>query len=233
MRADREPFAAYWRRRNGWALAGSGPLWVALGDSAAQGLGARHPEDGYVGQGRVHLVHRTGHPWRVLNLSRSGATIPDVLAEQLPLLADLPASPALVTCGVGTNDLLRSSLPRVRAAFRALIDALPGNAVMLDIPLPRGRWGLGRLAVPYVARANSAIHAAARARRLPVAYVSDHFTPPWTGKFGADDFHPSGEGYRDWCRAVLQAVPGLLLPAARTSTVEGEEVVRPEYRSAA
>src|SRR5207253_6907926 len=34
---DRGPFAAYWNHRNERALAGTGPLWVALGDSAAQG----------------------------------------------------------------------------------------------------------------------------------------------------------------------------------------------------
>jgi acyl-CoA thioesterase-1 len=237
VRADRAPFAEYWQLRNEWALAGTGPLWVALGDSAAQGLGAAHPQEGYVGQAHAHLVHRTGQPWRVLNLSCSGATIPDVLQEQLPRLATLPRAPALVTCGVGVNDLFRTPLPKVRAQLRTLIEALPGNAVMLDIPLPRGRWRIGRLAVPVVARANSAIYAAARTRRLPVAHVSRHFTAPWSGKFGPDDFHPNDVGYRDWCRALVQAVSGLLWPALRPSTVDAElalaEPARPRYQSAA
>src|SRR5262249_58379081 len=63
IRADRVAFAAYWQQRNERALAGTGPLWVALGDSAAQGLGARHPQDGYVGQALVHLARRTRRPW--------------------------------------------------------------------------------------------------------------------------------------------------------------------------
>jgi lysophospholipase L1-like esterase len=225
VRADRAPFAEYWRRRNEWALAGNGPLWVALGDSAAQGLGAAHPQEGYVGQAHAHLAHRTGQPWRVLNLSCSGATIQDVLDEQLPRLASLAQAPALVTCGIGVNDLFRTPLPKVRAQLRTLIEALPGNAVMLDIPLPRGRWRIGRLAVPLVARANSAIHAAARARRLPVAYVSSHFTAPWGGKFGPDDFHPNDVGYRDWCQALVQAVPGMSWPALRPATVDAELVL--------
>jgi lysophospholipase L1-like esterase len=37
--------------------------------------------------------------------------------------------------------------------------------------------------------------------------VSAHFTPPWSGKFASDYFHPSQEGYRDWARALLAAVP--------------------------
>jgi lysophospholipase L1-like esterase len=82
--------------------------------------------------------------------------------------------------------------------------------VLLDLPLPVGCWGfLGRASVPYVTRINRTIHQAAAARDLPVAEVSAHFTPPWSGKFASDYFHPSQEGYRDWARALLAAVPAL------------------------
>src|SRR4051812_4991664 len=43
-------YAEYWNRQNEVALAGDGPLWVVLGDSTAQGLGATSPMRGYVGQ---------------------------------------------------------------------------------------------------------------------------------------------------------------------------------------
>jgi lysophospholipase L1-like esterase len=59
-----------------------------------------------------------------------------------------------------------------------------------------------------VTRINRAIHAAAAARGLPVAEVSAHFLPPWTGKFAPDCFHPSQDGYRDWSRALLEAITG-------------------------
>jgi acyl-CoA thioesterase-1 len=209
VRAHRAEFAEYWQRHNQRAVAGTGPLWVALGDSAAQGLGAQRPQCGYVGQAHTELVRQTGQSWRVLNLSSSGATIQDLLRDQLPHLAALRTAPDLITCGVGYNDVLRLPLPRVRAMLRALIDALPDSTVVLDLPLPEAIWRIGRFAAPYVARVNSTIHAAARERRLPVAYVSSHFTPPWTGKFGPDQFHPSDTGYRDWSRAVLQAIPAL------------------------
>ncbi len=207
--ADRGTFAEYWHQRNERALAANGPLWVALGDSAAQGLGAEHPADGYVGQSHEHLINSTGQPWRVVNLSCSGATIGDVLEQQLPRLATLPDAPALVTCGVGTNDLLRFTPRRIRALLHDLVDAVPDNAVVLDMPLPQGKCRIGRLVVGYVSRANAALHAAAAARGLPVAYVSRHFVPPWEGKFGPDDFHPNSAGYRIWSRALLQAVPQL------------------------
>lgn len=209
IRAHRAVFAEYWRRHNDRALAGRGPLWVVLGDSAAQGLGADHPTEGYVTQAQAELVRRTGQPWRVLNLSASGATIQTVFREQLSRLAALPVRPDLVSCGVGTNDLFRLPGSRVRTQFHELAAALPANSVLLDIPIPESRWRVGRFAAPYVAWVNTAIHAAARTRGLPVAYISRHFTPPWTGKFGPDDFHPNGAGYEYWSRAVLQAIPGL------------------------
>jgi lysophospholipase L1-like esterase len=58
-----------------------------------------------------------------------------------------------------------------------------------------------------VARINRTIHQTALARGLPVAEVSAHFLPPWAGKFASDYFHPSQAGYRDWTRALLDAIP--------------------------
>ena len=52
-------------------------------------------------------------------------------------------------------------------------------------------------------RINRTLHEGAAARGLPVAEVSAHFQPPWTGKFASDWFHPSQAGYRDWTRALL------------------------------
>jgi lysophospholipase L1-like esterase len=177
---------------------------VVLGDSTAQGLGAPSPDGGYVGQVLAGLRQQTAQPWQVLNLSVSGALTRDVTGVQLPRV---PAGAALVTCGVGVNDILYTSPAKLFADLRTLIAALPDHTVLLDLPLPAGCWGfLGRASVPYVARINRTIHQAAAARGLPVAAVSAHFTPPWPGKFASDCFHPSQDGYRDWARALLATV---------------------------
>lgn len=208
--AQRIAFASYWDDRNRQVLTGTGPLWVVLGDSTAQGLGAPSPESGYVGQARAQLLRRTGLPWRVLNLSSSGALTRDVLTDQFPRLAALPAAPDLLTCGVGANDVLHTPAPRLYPAIRELIRALPQQAVILDLPLPTGFGGIiGRISTPYVTRINQVIHTAASERSLPVARVSAYFTPPWTGKFAPDHLHPSATGYDDWTRALLNAVPQL------------------------
>jgi acyl-CoA thioesterase I len=218
LRADRRTFADYWaahneqvrRDRESQAEASADPLWVVLGDSTAQGLGAPGPKGGYVGQALSQLRRTTGQHWRVINLSVSGALTRDVLAEQVPLLADV--RPDLVTCGAGANDILFSAPARLFADLRELLAAVPDNTVLLDLPLLTGFWGLvGRMSVPYISRMNRVIHEVALQRDLPVAEVSAHFTPPWAGKFSCDNFHPSQDGYRDWTRALLAAVPASLL----------------------
>ena len=226
MREDCAAFARHWQAHNDEVLdslgsrGGSGglsppgpaePLWVVLGDSTAQGLGAHSPDGGYVGQVLAELRRQTGLPWRVLNLSVSGSLTRDVLGAQLPVM---PAHADLVTCGIGINDILYTNPAKLFADLRTLIAALPDQTVLLDLPLPAGCWGfLGRASVPYVTRINRTIHQAAAARGLPVAEISAHFLPPWSGKFASDCFHPSQDGYRDWARALLATVPPLAAAA--------------------
>ncbi len=203
MRSDCAEFAGFLREHNARVLDGEGPLWVVLGDSTAQGLGAPSPTLGYVGQALVGLRRRTGLPWRVLNLSVSGSVIRDVLAKQL---AGSPGAD-LVTCGIGVNDILYTPPGRLFGDLRSLVAAVPSGTVLLDLPVPTGMWGLfGRAGVPYVTRINRVLHSAAVVRGLPVARVSEEFAAPWDGKFASDCFHPSQAGYRDWTRAVLGAV---------------------------
>jgi acyl-CoA thioesterase I len=226
LRADRTEFAGYWAAHNGRVLldrdrnsrpgATPDPLWIVLGDSTAQGLGAPGPYGGYVGQALPQLRRATGKHWRVLNLSVSGALTRDVLAEQVPQLDGL--APDLVTCGAGANDILYSAPAKLFGDLRALLAAVPEGTVMLDLPLLSGFWWIvGHISVPYITRINRVIHEVAAERTLGVAEVSRNFTPPWTGKFSVDNFHPSQDGYRDWSRALIEALP-MLSPATATAT---------------
>jgi acyl-CoA thioesterase-1 len=175
-----------------------------LGDSTAQGLGAPSPYGGYVGQVLAGLRERTGEQWQVLNLSKSGSVLGDVMKAQLPRV---PADAALVTCGVGMNDILYTAPGKLFADLRGLVASVPDGTVLLDLPVPAGVWGvIGRASVPYVARINRVLHQAAAQRGLTVARVSDQFRSPWRGKFAKDNFHPSQDGYRDWSRALLTAI---------------------------
>src|SRR6202046_2493863 len=147
MRADRATFASYWaahneqvRRERANNNASSDPLWVVLGDSTAQGLGAPGPKGGHGGQALTQLRRNTGQHWRVINLSVSGGLTRDVLAHQIPLLAN--ERPDLVTCGAGANDILFSAPAKLFADLRELLKAVPDTTVLLDLPLLSGFWGI-------------------------------------------------------------------------------------------
>jgi acyl-CoA thioesterase I len=209
VRAQGTGHAAHWQRLAAEAARRDGPLWVVLGDSSAHGVGALDPDRGYVGQVLRALAERDGRPWRVLNLSAAGALTRDVLADQIPRLAGIDA-PDLVTCGTGSNDVLRTGPRALRAQLDAVAAALPAGSVVLT--LPAGLRGLG---APYLRRINDRIRAAAGRNGLVVAEVEREFRPPWRGKFAPDGFHPNAAGYTDWAAAVWTA-----LPAARTDRSE-------------
>jgi lysophospholipase L1-like esterase len=224
LRSARTEFAVYWGAHNEEVLAkrdramrdgdALDPLWVVLGDSTAQGLGAEGPRGGYVGQTLYQLRRTTGRHWQVLNLSVSGALMRDVLADQIPLLEG--QRPDLVTCGAAANDILYSAPGKLFGDLRTLLAAVPQDTVMLDLPLLNGFWGIvGHMSVPYITRINRVIREVASERKLRVAEVSRQFVPPWVGKFSVDHFHPSQDGYRDWSRALVEAVtPGPAAAAA-------------------
>jgi lysophospholipase L1-like esterase len=207
LRRSVEHNRAYWSVPRGEA---GGLLYVALGDSTAQGIGASGPERGYVGLIAGRLRAATGRAVQVVNLSRSGARVRDVVAEQLPRLAGL--SPDLVTVAVGGNDIAHYDAGRFRSDVDALIGALPPATVVGDVP-----WfmhgGTGRKsgeAAAYVATR-------AGARGLVVARLHRAMRDRgWTSMltdFAPDWFHPNDRGYRLWADTFWKAIDVAGLPA--------------------
>ena len=192
-----------WEASNRVALRADGPLYVALGDSTALGLGASAYDRGYVGQLRARLEAHDGRAWRVVNVAKSGARINDVRREQMPCLDALPDPPDLVTCSVGANDVLRFWLPLPLGELEALLAALPDQAVIATLPK-------GLRAGPTL-RMNALIRGDAPQYGLRVADVWSRTGPPWEGKLAPDEFHPNDAGYRAWSAAFCEA---LGLPAA-------------------
>lgn len=182
-----EDFADEWQSRNVAALAAEKPVWVALGDSLAQGIGGSTIDHGYVGQlagARADLV--------VVNFSRSGAKTTDVLVDQLPLVELLPQAPAVVTCNIGSNDLLRSfGIGATIRSLRLLIERLPDTAVMATLP------DKGSL---LAKRVNTTIRAECAARGIAVADVGRELTS-WRGIMASDGFHPNDAGHQIWANA--------------------------------
>ena len=196
VRGQSEPYAAAWRAANEVALAerSSGmPLWVALGDSMTQGIGASAPDRGWVGQLAEHLA-AAGRPHRVVNLSVTGARVQDAIDQQLPALRallDYGLVPDLVTVVVGSNDVVS---PRVRAGltgrFTELLDALPSGSVVANLPNPHRE----------ARRVEALLRQRDREGRLVVADMRAHGPRSWRGKLAADKFHPNDAGYAAMAR---------------------------------
>jgi len=189
-------YAAHWRAEAERAMATAAPALVVLGDSLAQGIGASSPATSWAGRLRAHLGW-AGDPVPVLNLSRSGARIADVLGTQLPALAASGVEPLTVVCTVGSNDILHSfRLAAVRAAFVELVSVLPAGAVVATLPEAGSRVG---------ALMNRTIRAEAEQIGRPVAEVGRRLTR-WRGRVSGDAFHPNDAGHEVWFEAFRAAL---------------------------
>jgi len=174
-------------------------VYETLGDSAATGLGASRPELGYVGLIAAELSARTGMSVQIINLSRSGACIRDVVTVQLPVLGALDIHPDLVTVDIGANDIPTYKADRFALDAKVLTKALPAGTFIADVPyFMHGHWERnaqqaadllttsarqhGMTIVPL----HEALHAEGKR-----AMLTD-FAPDW--------FHPNDRGHRVWAR---------------------------------
>ena len=197
-----DQYAAEWEAHNARARQEDGPLWLVLGDSSAQAVGASSRATGYVGL-VLERLRADGTPWRVVNLSRSGAKTRDVVDLQLPAAAEL--APRLVSAVVGGNDAVGTPLEAWLAQVDRLVAALPPRAVVATVP--RG------LRERKVRQANAHLRRAASAHDLVVADLWALTGPPYRGLF-ADGFHPNDRGYLPWADGIEQAARQALAAGA-------------------
>lgn len=192
-----EPFAAEWDRRNAEALAGDGPLWVALGDSVTQGIGVGDIDASYPVLVTRALRDATGEPWRLVNLSMSGARFADVVDPQLRVLREVGLQADLVTALVGSNDLIwRRNTDAIVADARSLVEALPVGTILSRVaegPSDRRRLGVNRVF--------ATAEAAGRVR------LYDAWTwPSSTGMWAQDRFHPNDRAHEHLARNLVEAL---------------------------
>ncbi len=187
-----------------------GLLYIAIGDSTAQGIGARDPSGSYVGQLERMLDTRL----QVVNLSLSGARLVDVISALLPRLARYDTEHALVTFAAGANDIADFDPERFRRDLATVLDALPAHALVAELP----SFTLS----PHQARvraANRILHDLADQRDLavvPLYGATNRFGPAALVTHHARDLvHPNERGYRIWARAFLGPAAARLDELAR------------------
>ena len=191
-------------------------VYVALGDSTVEGVGAtRHGAD-YVSRlyARLHEVYPRAS---VVNLGVGGATSADVRADQLERAVVL--RPHLVTLSIGPNDITEqvpvSEYERnVETIFGRLTRETGAVVVVNLLPdlavTPRFR---GRETAPAVGgltvRFNDTLGRLARSYGVEVVDLyrpSQVEIPRQPELVAADGYHPSDLGYERWAELVWAAV---------------------------
>lgn len=186
---------AFWSRPRGPE---DGLLYVALGDSAAQGVGASKPQSGYVSLIADRLAAATGQPVRLVNLSASGARIGDALDRQLPAMHGL--RPSVVTVAIGGNDVRGFDSTFFARQIERLTAALPPGTFIADVPyFMHGRWERDSQQAADVVQAHAGqhclhvVHLHEALRREGWSAMLTQFAPDW--------FHPNDRGHRVWADA--------------------------------
>ena len=191
-------------------------LYVALGDSTVEGVGATSPDRNYVS--RLHERLRAVYPRaRVVNLGAGGATSADVLLRQLDRAIGL--RPHLVTLSIGPNDIttrvpvatyeknLETILGRLRyeTTAVAVVNLIPDLAVTPRFSGSRLREAVGRQTIVF----NEALERkgwAHGAELVNLYAASQREVPLQPELISADGYHPSDGGYARWADLVWKGV---------------------------
>lgn len=198
------------------------PLYVALGDSTAAGVGARSG-GGYPERLVERLQPRFG-TLRLLNLGESGATTVDVLETQVPRA--LLTRPRLITLCIGINDV-GLQLPDDSFAVNleeivVPLSRLSAPIVLCNIPDLALAPAVARFVPVHVYEKRIELfneHIAATAARHGLALVdlyswSREALPGHQELFSPDGFHPSAAGYEVWAERMAAHIEPLLRQGA-------------------
>jgi lysophospholipase L1-like esterase len=201
IEAQREPHAEFWDAWNQAAFNTDGPLWVAIGDSTSQGIGAVDPLDGWIPQVLERLRASTGDPWRVINLSMTGAQFSDIANVQLPRLSELMDAgntAALTTHVAGANNLMApNTWPSALGDLRTILDALPEHSVVARVGVSSPFNSL------LARRFTRAIERTGEDKSFQLFWPWD-----WPSRYGMreDRWHPGPKGYGYMADAILPKI---------------------------
>jgi lysophospholipase L1-like esterase len=191
-------------------------MYVALGDSTVEGIGASRSELNYVSRlyARLREVYRNT---RVENLGVGGATSVDVLARQLDRAVAL--APDLVTLSVGPNDItervpladytrnIDAIFGRLTSQTRAVlvVNLLPDLAITPRFRGHEAEAVVGRRSIEF----NAALTRLARRHGVEVVDLyepSRREVPARPELMAGDGYHPSDLGYARWAELMWDAV---------------------------
>jgi len=204
----------------GRAAAAAPLVYVALGDSTAAGVGAE--QGGGYPERIARRLGAAGMAARLVNLGVPGATAEDLRKLQLPRAQ--AAGPALVTIGIGINDVVRGRpLAEYARDLEIIADAIARTkavVVISELPDVSRTPAAPSLAAPgalarRVAAYNAVIHRIAERHGFAVGDLEATSRRAFAAHpelVARDGFHPSARGYELWADALWPAVQQGLAP---------------------
>ena len=176
--------------------------YLALGDSAAQGIGATSPSRGYVGLIATRLEAQTNKKVRIVNLSKTGAKMEDYLQEQAPKIKDFKAD--YVTIEIGANDISVFQADKFRSDFKKVLQSLPEGSFVSNMPLFNSR----PMSSSSAKQASEIIKAELKSYPKLNFVDLQKQTSEHQSIFGfaPDLFHPNDFSYKNWADAFWKRI---------------------------
>ncbi len=171
--------------------------YLALGDSAAQGIGASSPMRGYVGLVSKRVEKQTGKKVRIVNLSVTGAKMSDYLKTQATEIKKYNAD--VVTIEIGANDVAKYNENAFRSDFKKVISTLPKGTYVSNMPLFNSRPS----STQHAQNASKIIEEEIKSRQDIIFVDLQKQTKDNQSIFGfaPDLFHPNNLSYKNWADA--------------------------------
>ncbi|HUD43991.1 MAG TPA: GDSL-type esterase/lipase family protein [Patescibacteria group bacterium] len=193
-------------------------IYVALGDSTVEGIGASSPEKTYAGLIHKHLL-TIKKQTQFYNLGQAFATTQVVIHLQLSKALSL--KPDLITISVGPNDLREKTSAKIfRYQLRTLLTTIKkqtsAEIIINTIPdfsmskaIPRWQRTLSRVLIP---RMNKIIKEEAKEVNAVVVDLYSASKIYWGNPdiISEDGFHPSDLGYTIWADTIIKEMKHLL-----------------------
>ncbi len=197
-----------------------GFVFVTLGDSTAEGVGASHKEKTFAAI-IYNVLKQENKKAKFFNLGRSRAKIRDVIDHQLPQIIDL--KPDLTLISVGANDLrARTKISDFERDFEYLIEELKNKTnskiIVSSIPdfsnLPSISFFLHFFVKKLIEKFNKVLRK--KAEEKNIIFVDLHwgsrvFTKKYPELISEDGFHPSDMGYALWAAVIISQAKEHLL----------------------
>lgn len=192
-------YRAFWESK---AKEGGEVTYLALGDSAAQGIGASSPMKGYVGMIANRIAEKTGKSVKIMNISKTGAKMSDYLKDQAPIVKQTQAD--IVTIEIGANDVAKFDPETFRSDFKKVLATLPNGAYVSNMPLFNSRLG----STTNAKTASMIIDE--ELKKFPKLVFVDLQKQTSENQsifgFAPDLFHPNNLSYKNWADAFWQKI---------------------------